>query len=142
MQEEFIESNCSCEKCVRMCHRKPCWPIPLEAKNLIDAGFANKLALDWWWSMKDDKDIALLSPAFTPEFTEDPFKIPFGKGTCVFLNIDKCDLHNLGLKPFEGRIASCKEKHETLHKFVARTWDNDDARSLIEEWKKIVKFEE
>lgn len=37
-----------CEKGVSMCHNRPCFGSPEEFDKIIDAGFADKLRIDYW----------------------------------------------------------------------------------------------
>lgn len=49
---EIPESECSCDSCKAMCER-PCWPSPEDAERLIDAGYGDKLMLDFWGVTKE-----------------------------------------------------------------------------------------
>lgn len=137
------ETQCACETCVSCCQR-PCWGTPAEAQRLIDAGLGDRLQNDWWCA---DHDIDLLCPASqgsegddAPEYVASglfgwllpPVLIP-----CTFLTADgRCELHALGLKPLEGRVAYHDGPHEGVHEAIAQAWDNDDARALVERWRR------
>lgn len=63
-------------------------------------------------------------------------------GKCVMLTEDNlCRLHDLGLKPEEGREACCKveEFHGRSHEEYANLWDTDYGRSVVEKWKSLNK---
>lgn len=107
---EFTEYECSCTKCVNMCKQRPCWGTPNEMKNIRDAGFGNRLMNDYWVEQPPTNDTDVYydtlveSPAIVGyEGKEAPVR-PVGR--CTFLTEDnKCELHDLGLKPLEGRTA-------------------------------------
>ena len=107
-------SECSCEACVAMCERTPCLGTPEDIERLMDSGLMETL-----W------------------FTEWHFGVPHGVPVirmvqvkqlstgCPFLKDRKCVLHDLALKPTEGRLASCKGPfHFAGHPSVAvaLTW--------------------
>ena len=134
----LTETICSCDICVKMCEH-PCWATPEEATKLIQAGYGNKLMNDYWVGDRFDNpnyDIQLLCPAekgregLTAKF--------FPINSCIFFNNNKCDLHNLGLKPLEGRIVDHqqKEEYKDLHKKIAMMWNNKEAQKIVEEWDK------
>lgn len=123
--------SCTCEKCVDLCKNRPCWGTPKEIKNIINAGFGNKLMLDYW--VTDSENILIVSPAIKGfEWKNSPF-IPTGE--CSFLlKYGLCEIHEI--KPLEGREGyGCKQTKFTSHKDVASLWDNDKARKLVEEWR-------
>lgn len=58
-------------------------------------------------------------------------------GGCNFQSPEGlCELHPLGLKPFEGKKACCKVKLKGLHGSVANSWNSDLGRTVVEEWKR------
>lgn len=136
-------SECSCWKCQRMCER-PCWGTPEDLQKIIDAGYSNRLMLDWWNASEDiDKGFFILAPALKgAEGKAAPFN-PKSKEGCTFFNNGLCDLHSLGLKPSEGKLASCNKKHSAkeigLHEEVARTWENETSQLFAEKWRQEFK---
>lgn len=131
----MTETGCTCKVCVRMCAERPCWPEPKEAQAIIDAGFSQRLMRDYW--VGDGDNIDIISPAIVGyEGQNAPF---WPAGRCTFLSADDlCELHELGLKPREGREAFCKEKGGSppnLHHDVAMTWDSDTGRTVAQTWK-------
>lgn len=127
--------NCQCSKCVNMCRSNPCWPTPDEARALITAGFADRLMTDWWEAYPDD--ILLLCPASrgsegtrAPELDNisDLFA-GWSKGACVFLTeANLCELHDLGLKPLEGKMAmhdSTAEECQTTREHIVELWKTE-----------------
>lgn len=136
---EYKETTCSCRDCVKMCEDRPCWPIPEEAEKLINAGYADKLMLDYWvGGGPNDEDIHILGPATVGrEGRHAPF-IPYGR--CTLLT-DKglCPLHDKGLKPFEGRMATCKEQDGIeLHEYTAMTWNSNKGREVVARWQELM----
>lgn len=130
--KKFEESDpCSCEICVRMCETRPCWGTPEDIEKIINAGFGKRLMLDYWC---DTPDINLLCPAIVGyENKNAPF---WPNGRCTFLNEKGlCELHDLGLKPTEGKVAIHGKKDEDTHYEVAKTWKNEKGKILIKLWR-------
>jgi hypothetical protein len=133
---------CACNECKGYCYR-PCWPTPADARRLIDAGYGERLMLDWWVSSPDD--VELLCPASpgcegsrAPEVSMfdffsggDPFR------GCVFQDGNGlCGLHAPNLKPTEGRLAHHTDDGSlNVHEAVAALWDTDEGRAVVAEWK-------
>lgn len=130
------ETICNCQECIEMCKDRPCWGTPAEVKRIIKCGFEKRLMLDYWiGDGPNNADIFILSPAIKSYETKPaPF---WPKGTCTFLiNNGKCEIHDLKLKPLEGRIANHRYSQKSLHKKVAMTWNNKKAQALVEAWRK------
>ncbi len=105
-------SNCKgCAKGISMCKRCPCVGTPEEMMAIIKK-FPHKLSVSV---------LALsgFSYVIAPKFNNE-------KSRCVFLNSqDNCELHDLGLKPMEGRLSCCKIESTGgthLQAYVANTW--------------------
>lgn len=146
--ETLKETECRCKICQRMCHR-PCWGTPADIKKLIESGYEDRLTKDFWSTSEDlNKQIYILSPALKGyESKSSPF-FPESELGCTFFKYGKCELHNKKLKPTEGKLASCKEKEykeePTVHELVAKTWDTEEGKKLVEEWckKRNIRIEE
>jgi len=163
-----------CEKGIKYCKR-PCWPTPQEVRNLMNAGYGDRLMLDMWGrTVSGGGHIFIIAPAtpgcegtYSPdgeflsldeeEFNElaarEPMKVMAFmmkemKGMltgdmsllqgCNFQSEEGlCELHNLGLKPFEGKKSCCKVKDSGigLHSAVAQSWDSEEGREVVKEWK-------
>jgi len=143
--KEKSNKSCQCESCKSACKSRPCWPTPDDAKKLIKAGFGYALMLDWWADEDENPDhiIYLLCPAVVGYAkAQSPF-IP--EGRCVFLDEnDLCLLHDLGLKPYEGRRSNHDESQEVRgdrHEAIATGWDNEDALNLVKAWCKEFNVE-
>lgn len=133
---KYKENECKCNICVNMCKTRPCWGTPEEIKKIIEAGFANKLMLDYWVS---EPDIYIVSPAIKGYEKGNAPYTP--RGVCIFLKNDLCKLHDLKLKPFEARVAGCKMEDDfNVHMDVAMEWDTDKGREVVKIWKKKVKL--
>lgn len=129
-------SACACGECVAMCTRRPCWPTPEEAGRLIDAGHGGRLMLDYW-AAAHGPDIYLLGTAIISREGQDAPWWPMGR--CTFLTADRrCELHDAGLKPAEGRLAihGRGSTNARLHEAVARTWGTDAGRAMVERWER------
>jgi len=158
-------SECQgCERGMKFCQR-PCWPTPDEARRLIDAGYGDRLMMDFWAGSDPHMILCPANPGYESKECEDfemtrlekkieeggesvdnllgLFRLLFGQSTgsdvrkgCTFQNAGGgCDLHAVGLKPFEGRKTCCKVDTRGIHEAVAMTWKNPEAQELVEEWK-------
>ena len=125
---------CSCAECKAMCERRPCWPTPDDAQRLIDAGHAKRLMLDWWFDNAQNKTVYVLTPAIAGREAGQAPAIPSGR--CTFLNEQGlCQLHDLGLKPTEGKQALCNERTPVdLHVQIGQTWDGAEGKTVIDAW--------
>lgn len=86
--------------------------------------------LDYWTG---DVPIYIVAPAIVGyEKQEAPF-LPHGR--CAFLVAGRCQLHDLGLKPTEGRLAHHDGRGGAdLHEALAQSWDNDEAQAFADAW--------
>lgn len=112
--------QCSCEKCKSLCHT-PCLGTPEDIEALIQKGYGDRLVFTSWGvgvlAGLTDKVIKMVQPRLEPN------------GWCTFRREDGlCELHDKGLKPLEGKLASCKPKPAgwSLQKdftwLIAQTW--------------------
>ncbi|MDE5976279.1 MAG: hypothetical protein K2G69_07005 [Muribaculaceae bacterium] len=113
-------SECSCDRCKNLC-RTPCLGTPSDIERLIQAGYASRLAPTVWLVGKltgvTDSPIQMIQPRLE------------ANGWCTFRRDDGlCELHGKGLKPLEGRLASCRPKSKdwTIEKdftwLIAKEW--------------------
>jgi len=143
-------NECSCTICQQMCKR-PCWGTPEDAKKLIDAGYSHRLMRDYWGERDENarQDIYILSPALKGyEGHKAPF-YPRSSEGCTFWKDGLCELHDLGLKPTEGKLSTCKpdenedEDEIGLHEEIYLTWKNAEAQKFCEEWtEKYIKIDD
>ena len=103
-----------------MCQHRPCWPTPDDAQRLVEAGYADRLMVDWWFDRDKNKTLYLLTPAIMGHESGEAPAHP--EGQCTFLDeAGLCRLHDLNLKPTEGRIALCGQRTpKGLHEQIAR----------------------
>src|SRR5579863_7456826 len=128
------ESVCDCEKCRAMC-RKPCWGTPEDISRLIQAGYGDRLMLEYWTGECDKKDIEFPAPALKEfEGGTAPF-IPKSEGGCTFWKDGLCELHEKGLKPTEARVVDHGELNKDIdvHGLVAQEWNNEEAQKITKE---------
>jgi hypothetical protein len=126
--------ECTCKKCKDLCYI-PCLPLPEEAISLIRLGLAHRLML-----LKTVYEVPVISPAyygFEGRIKKEE-RIVYSEG-CTFLTPKGlCEIHKF--KPLEGRVASCKEEHAIytrgLRPVIVSTWDSEEGREAIREWKK------
>lgn len=122
------QSNCSCKTCVDMCHRAPCLGTPQDIINLVNNGYIGYLAHTEWAALNEILDadmpsIHMIQIAFDEE-----------KGKCSLLSDDnKCLLHESGLKPTEGKLATCNIKEALSRKVfvtahIATRWTEEIPR--------------
>lgn len=92
--------------------------------------------LDYWVGNERSggETIEILSPAVSGyEGRNAPF---WPTGGCTFQTSDGlCELHALGLKPTEGRISWHGYKGNQLHWRMAKSWWNEKAQRLVDDWK-------
>ena len=123
---KLLETVCSCDKCKKMC-RRACWPTPAEAKLIMERGVPTML--DYWSGCPD---IYIVCPA--ENGSENRFAGIWPGAGCVLQTADGlCSIHDI--KPLEGRVASCKGTHEGLHYHVAKLWDTDEGKAVVEIWR-------
>lgn len=160
---DFVKTpECSgCNNGIRMCYNFPCMGTLKEIKAIIKAGYAKSLMLDYWVGSGENEefdkirfnpfkeDVPYLNPAIVGLESK---KAPFARhGKCTLLVDNKCSLHEQGLKPIGGKIACCKVdqvyinengkyKHIDNRIAILHTWNTEEGRAVIEEWKKEVGF--
>jgi len=137
---DMAPNECSCDDCKAMC-RRPCWGTPDNINKLIEAGYGDRLMMDYYYHSDGTNEKTLVvSPALKEfEGQKAPF-IPRSEQGCTFWKDGLCELHNLGLKPIEGKLASCKqeftpEDSESVHTQVYQTWKNTEAQHFAKYWK-------
>lgn len=93
-----VETSCTCSQCKNHCRRVPCVGTPDDIVRLINAGFIHKLAATLWMAgLSSGIPVTqIISPLYNKQ-----------KRSCEFFTTDGlCELHTLGLKPTEGKLAS------------------------------------
>lgn len=138
-------SECSCSKCKSMCHA-PCCGSVEDFEKLIEAGYADRLMFDDLPSISECGDI--LKPALKgSEGKQAPWETRTELG-CTFWKYGKCELHNKGLKPIQGKQANHTNHHvaeevsEKFSKVSKADWESPRGLALIKKWKKLVNYKE
>lgn len=123
--------SCNCERCRAMCQRTPCLGTPHDILALIDAGYEKDVCYTEW------------AAGMLMGHTTQP--IPMvqirnrADGSCVLYNEGLCELHDNGLKPTEGKLASHDatvrelQKEYNLTYQVAIEWTKEENFGIIEE---------
>ena len=118
-----------------MCQRTPCLGTPQDILALIDAGYADKVCYTEWAAGM------VLGHIDRPIPMVQIKSISVGKhdGCCVFFHDGKCELHESGLKPTEGKLShhevSVRElqKDNNITYQVAIEWTNEDNFGIIKD---------
>jgi len=121
-----------------MC-RIPCWPTPSEALAIIQAGYGDRLRMTARYEdlKHHDTTVYLLAPrADSPETSSSPY-------CCILMRAGLCILHDLGLKPIEGRAAHHDRVKATSYTMnhdirndILKLWDSDFGAAVIEYWER------
>lgn len=112
-----------------MCHT-PCLGTPQDVLRLIDAGYIDKVCYSEW-------AVGILL-GFTT-YIIPMVQIKENDGWCVFYHNGLCELHDKGLKPTEGVLASHDLNPEELTPdgnltyAVAKEWIRKENLNVIEE---------
>lgn len=119
--------QCKCQDCQKQC-RTPCLGTPDDILRLIEAGYVDKLAATAWAVAMvhglSDRPILMFQATQTPD-------------GCVFFHNGLCELHDLGLKPTEGKLSHhriTKENYKLskgLAWNVAHEWERDENVEVI-----------
>lgn len=132
--------QCDCEKCSLMC-RCPCCGSVEDFEKIIAAGYADRLMFDDLPSSCDAGPI--LKPALKGHEGKGA---PWGTGSergCTFWKEGKCELHESGLKPIQGKIAHHDNEryyYDELAEIMKEDWGSMRGMALIEKWKDLVNF--
>ena len=121
------ETKCDCLDCQEMCLH-PCWPTPEEAL-VIELHHPYRMYRDYW-VMAEGPDIYIFGPAIKGYCAKEaPYWI---RGSCTFFVDGKCQLHDEGLKPLEGRLAHHSHNAKGIHEHMASLWNTELGRSVAE----------
>lgn len=135
---------CTCDKCQALC-RRPCWPTPAEARQLVTAGHGPQLMLAWWSRPAEPGgEILILSPAvpghqgFYAPAPED-WECDEADRHCIMQTPEGlCRLHDAGLKPLEGRLASGCAPYQgrRVRHAIAALWATPEAQQAVGDWRR------
>jgi hypothetical protein len=116
--------TCACERCRAMCAHSACVPTPAEARELMRRGYAARMAA---YKPFGTDDQAVVAPAVVGAEGGERRRTD---GRCTFHTEDgKCELHSLGLKPMEGRLAHHDRDWRAVRHAVNATWRGQQFRS-------------
>jgi hypothetical protein len=129
---EIPTSECTCDKCNGFCTYRTCWGTPDDIKKIIDAGYADRLMLDWWQGY--ELEILVIVPALEGcEGSVAPFD---PRGRCTFFKDERCEIHSI--KPIEGKISHHSGTSDyNIHEKIVELWDTYEGRSVVEKWRTI-----
>lgn len=111
-------TSCSCEKCQSQCHT-PCLGTPEDIERLINAGYKDRLAPTEWV-------VGMIFGLIDHPVLMVQAKIE--NGWCTFYHDGKCELHEQGLKPTEGKLSHHSiridnfDPKKSLSWLVAKEW--------------------
>ena len=122
--------ECKCQKCKQQC-KTPCLGTPEDILRLIKAGYKERLAITHWWVgiARGKLDFPVIMIQARQE----------DNGYCTFFHDGLCELHELGLKPTEGRLSHhsiTKENFKfgkSLSWNVAKEWMDMRNGEIVEE---------
>lgn len=122
---------CRCKECRSQCESTPCIGTPLDIKRLVDNGYADRLVVTY------NASAMLLGQL------DHPVKMiatDFRGGKCPFFTAGRlCELHDLGLKPLEGRLSHHSTNignflpRRSIAINILREWENPDNAKLVNE---------
>lgn len=115
---------CGCQKCQSQCHT-PCLGTPEDIMKLIESGYGNRLASTAW--------AAGMVMGVIDHPVEMIQAIQEEDGFCTFFHDGKCELHNLGLKPTEGKLSHHSTKIDNFNPKKSLSW------LIAKEWRDLPK---
>ncbi len=134
---------CTCAQCKELC-RRPCWPTPAEAKRLLAAGHGQELMLAWWEDARVRGGyIMVLCPAvqghagFYAPHPED-WEQYGAERRCIMQTPEGlCRLHDVALKPLEGRLASGCALYQgaRVRRAIAALWATPEGQQVVDDWR-------
>lgn len=120
------DTACACDTCKNMCKIQPCIGTPKDIAKLILAGHGEKIAKTTWM-------VGVLTG--TTAVPTDMYQIMANDdNSCPFLDEnDLCKLHDVDLKPTEGRLSHHDDAEtftgdfkDTVNYKVAMSWVDED----------------
>lgn len=131
------EEGCTCARCVEMCRTYACLPTPEEAESLINAGYGDRMMLDTRPAISDPKLLVLtLMPAMKGyERRISPMQL--GISDCSFLVNERCALHDLDLKPLEGKFNLHDTMDDQANKivyYIKLLWSLSSGKAIVNKW--------
>lgn len=113
-------SFCKCNQCKKQCET-PCLGTPSDIEKIIDAGFKKEMFVTHWCAGMmmgiTNSPVVMIQAEQVAE-----------KNACTFFENGLCKLHDLGLKPTEGKLSHHSTKIEdfkanrSLSWLIAKEW--------------------
>lgn len=136
--------ECSCDACSKSCMR-PCWGFPHEIETLLDhdSDMWTKLTLDYWegsgsFNSESASAVWIIGPALKGYGGKQTPSWPQSEEGCIFWHDGLCDLHEQGLKPYEGRVAHHAIKPtENQHRKVMQSWATNEGHAVVARWRAL-----
>ncbi len=122
--------SCSCEICSYYCMR-PGWPLVQEARMLIEAGFSDRLMVEF----SPGYSFGILAPAFKGNEGYYALANHAGNG-CTFLVSNGCAIFDRSFRPLECRFCHHDRvgKGSVCHLALAHDWNTSKGRRLVQGW--------
>lgn len=117
-----------------MCH-VPCCGTPWDMELLILSGYGDQLMYDDL--LGGEKMLKPALKGYEGQFS--PWQTASHEG-CTFWLDGKCQLHNLGIKPTQGKLAHhdlSNAQHNEIAELVNDSWRDGKGDAVIEKWMKI-----
>lgn len=118
------ENVCGCLKCQHQCRSTPCIGTPDDVIKLLEAGYGARLAPTLWLAGIVMGVINTPVPLIASIYDND-------KKACTFFKDGLCELHDLGLKPTEGRLSNHEVRATNLNPHQNIAWN------VVQEWMKL-----
>lgn len=141
--------ECRCKMCRDACKEAPCWGTPKEIEDLINAGYGKYLSAyivepgSYNHRGYGVEPVTIIAPAQhgrTRHTNKSSMSWMF-RGRCVFLHgqgtHEMCELHDVGLKPVEGRVTNHTTDYDSgilVRYYIIDTWDTDFGRAIARNW--------
>lgn len=128
-----MNNSCTCNTCKGMC-RIPCWGYPQQFKKLIDLGYSDYMAVDYFIE-KDGSYTYLL--CFNQKDNNSK-KMSFAKnnGKCIMQDKEGlCKVHYIE-KPAEGKNAHHDKSEsiltsEQIRELIKDSWNTDFGKRIV-----------
>lgn len=120
--------ECKCAKCRSQCFQTPCLGTPYDIVKLLLNGYHESLIHTVW-------AVGMVVGSGIPPV--EMIQLEQGKSGCVLFKDGLCPLHDLGLKPTEGRLSSHEIKadnfnfRKSLAYNVAKEWLKDSNKDIV-----------
>jgi hypothetical protein len=120
--------SCKCQTCKKQCTTAPCLGLPSDIEKLIDSGYGSRIKETIWAS---GIMLGIIDYPITM------YQAEMQSSGCTFFKDGLCELHDLGLKPTEGKLSHhtvkvISEFNKHLAWSVAKEWVNPDNAEIIQ----------